>query len=162
MPFDVVDLRRQHTKLLTQLGSAFDRSAQRMGGRAVATAQSTKTITNRSGRGRAGWKYRCRKTRGGAVMELTNDVRHMKFQEDGTGVFGPSRSTYIIRPRRAKYLRFVAASGQVVFAKRVVHFGVHPRLIGRAAVFGRQAPFYGVDHTLNIETIEREFSRATR
>lgn len=162
MPFDVADLRRQHTKLLTALGVAMDKSADRIGGHAVSLAQSTTTITNRTGAMRGGWKFRSRKTNNGARGELINTVRHALFQEDGTGVFGPSRSPYTIRPVKAKALRFVTGSGQLVFTRKVTHYGVHPRLIGKAAIFGRQAPFYGEDHTTNIATIEREVSRVTR
>lgn len=162
MPFNVPDLKRQHTKQLTALAGVLDKAATKIGGRAQFTAQSTTTITNRTGAGRSGWKYRCWRTRDGAGVDLTNTVKHMKFQEDGTGVFGPKRAPYLIRAKRSKYLRFVTAGGQLVFRKSVRHFGVHPRLIGKAAMFGRQAPFYGEDHNFNIATFERECSRVTR
>jgi len=160
--WDVQHLRVQHNKLLRDLGAQMDRSAQQIGGRAVSIAQNTTTITNRTGAGRGGWKYRTSKVRNGAQVDVTNKVRHMYYQEHGTGVFGPKRAPYVIRPRRGKFLRFVASGGQVVFARQVTHYGVHPRLIGRAAVFGRQAPFYGVDHSSNISTITRELQNATR
>lgn len=160
--WDIQNLRVQHNKLLRDLGAQMDRSAQQIGGRAVSIAQNTTTITNRSGAGRGGWKYRTSKVRNGAQVDVLNKVRHMKYQEDGTGVFGPRRAPYVIRPKRAKFLRFVTAGGQAVFARQVTHYGVHPRLIGRAAVFGRQAPFYGTDHSHNISTITRELQNATR
>jgi hypothetical protein len=158
MPINAADLRRQHLQYLRKTGDGMDEAVRKISALACDIAKGTQTITNRTGAGRAGWYWKSRKLSDGAEGELGNTVRHMLFQEEGTGVFGPKRSTYIIRPKRAKALRFVAG-GRLIFCKRVVHYGVHPRWIGRAAMFGRTAPFYGADHSHNIATIEREVGK---
>jgi hypothetical protein len=154
MPINYADLRRQHLQYLRKTGEGMDEAARRISALASDIAKGTKTITNRTGAGRQGWYWLTSKIQDGAQGELRNRVRHMFFQEEGTGVFGPKHAPYYIVPRRAKALRFVAG-GKLVFTRRVKHYGVHPRFIGRAAIFGRQAPFYGQDHSSNIATIER-------
>lgn len=161
MPINAADLRRQHLQYLRKTGEGIDAAAAKIAARASDLAKGQNTIQNRTGAMRAGWYWRSRKTNGGAIGELGNTVKHAKFQEDGTGVFGPKRAPYEIKPKRGKALRFVAG-GQVVFTRKVKHYGVHPRLIGRAAIFGRRAPFYGQDHALNIQTIEQAVSRRVR
>jgi phage gpG-like protein len=49
------------------------------------------------------------------------------FHEYGTGLHGPNRSTFTIRPIRAKSLRFFTHGGGTVFAKSVQNPGVPAR-----------------------------------
>lgn len=52
---------------------------------------------------------------------------HTLYQERGTGLYGPRAAKYEIRPKNRRALRFVVA-GQVVFARKVMHPGVKPKL----------------------------------
>jgi hypothetical protein len=48
-----------------------------------------------------------------------------RYQEAGTGLYGPARRAYEILPRSASILRF-RVGGRLVFATRVIHLGVKP------------------------------------
>jgi hypothetical protein len=161
--FDVASLQRQQHELFVRLQHAEWKAAQAVGQRAETTAKINSP--GKTYRLRGGWKYRCWRT-GGAVMgELTNDVKHSLFIERGTGLYGPKRAKYPIVPRRKKYLSWTVGgsfgvSGTRFFAKKVMHPGVKPRFIGRAAMFGSTSPFVGEGHDKNITTIERELQKA--
>lgn len=52
------------------------------------------------------------------------DVEYAPYVENGTGLWGPARAKYEIRPKNPDgWLRFHDASGNVIFAKRVMHPG---------------------------------------
>lgn len=53
-----------------------------------------------------------------------------RYQEQGTGLFGPAARMYEIRPRTAKVLRF-QAGGSTIFTRLVLHPGVRPHWMFR-------------------------------
>jgi hypothetical protein len=159
---DVGSLRSQHSELLREIGRAIDGSVKAILGSAAQRSRDTRIIKNRTGKMRAGWQWMSYPTRHGAFGSMWNPVAHALYQEKGTGVFGPNRAPYWIEAKRARCLRFVSASGAIIFRRRVLHYGVHPRYIGRAAMYGRDAMFFGEDHSRNIELINRWLSSAAK
>lgn len=57
------------------------------------------------------------------IARVGTKVPHAKFVEFGTGLYGPRRR--LIRPRRAKVLRFWTKGGRIVFVRYVK--GMKPR-----------------------------------
>lgn len=157
-PIDIGDLRRQHSKLLAKTASGIDNAAREIAQRSANVAQNTNALKVRTGRGRAGWLWKTYRLQNGAGGSLENRVPYMAYQERGTGLWGPRHAKYPIVARRAKALRFIGRDGSVVFRRRVMHPGVQTKLIGLAAMFGRQAPFFGEDHSLNMRIIERHLA----
>lgn len=154
-PINIGDLRRQHAKFLNRLVTGVDRAADALATRALNMAQNTRAITYRGpGRGRESWKKSVYKLRYGAGGSLTNDKLHMLCQESGSGKWGPKGAPYLIAARNAKALRFVW-KGVLMFRRWVMHPGVKPKWIGRSAMFGRTAPFFGEDHEPNLKLIQR-------
>lgn len=52
------------------------------------------------------------------------DVDYAPYVENGTGLWGPARAMYEIRPKNPEgWLRFHDKNGNLVFAKRVLHQG---------------------------------------
>lgn len=52
------------------------------------------------------------------------NVDYAVYVENGTGLWGPARAMYEIRPKKPDgWLRFHDAAGNVIFAKRVLHPG---------------------------------------
>lgn len=155
---DVGKFRHLNSRLLAATLKGAEGGCEAILRSAQQIARDTTTIKSRSGALRNGWQYQLIRSRVKVGGKLWNSVKHALFQEEGTGVFGPNRAPYWIEPRNAKCLRFQVASGQIVFARRVLHYGVHPRFIGRAAMYGRQAMFFGTDHERNIRLLTRWIS----
>lgn len=63
--------------------------------------------------------------RGARRIRSTNAAKYAAAQDSGSGLYGPKRAQYLIRPRKKKALRF-SAGGKMVFANYVVHPGVRP------------------------------------
>lgn len=53
----------------------------------------------------------------GESGRIYSDLDYALYQEEGTGIYGPKGSP--ITPKKAKYLRFKAKSGQIIYTKRV-------------------------------------------
>jgi hypothetical protein len=56
---------------------------------------------------------------------VVNSHPAARYVSEGTGQYGPRGSSYVIRPVRARALRFVVG-GRVVYAKQVLHPGIKP------------------------------------
>ena len=157
-PIDVADLRRQHTKLLSKIGRGMDAAAAEIATRSKNMAQNTSALTYRGRNGgRDAWQAASHKVQNGAAGWLINKKFHMWCQEFGTGLYGPKHAKYRIPSignTSAKILRF-EQNGKIRFARWVMHPGVKPKGIGRASIFGRQAPFFGEDHSANLNIINR-------
>jgi hypothetical protein len=125
---------------------------------AALLASNTPQVQKRTGAMSRGWHYRVIRRARSVQGQLRNNVPHATHQEFGTGVFGPNRAPYWIVARKAKCLRFQAASGTIVFRRRVLHYGVHPRAIGNASMFGRRDMFFGTDHPRNVRILHRWIS----
>lgn len=93
------------------------------------------------------------KRREGQAWEIGHDPRvapHALFVHWGTGLWGPKRAKYPIKPRNKKALRW-PAGGAFKFSKGVMHPGIPPDLwLVRAA---RQAPLDFARH------VERQLAR---
>lgn len=59
------------------------------------------------------------------LIRVSNNAKHSNAQDGGSGLYGPRRSKYLIRAKNAKALRFLSR-GRLVFARSVMHPGVHP------------------------------------
>ena len=134
---DVGKLKATNSRLLSAFARGIDGAMNAVMTSAIQLARDTGAVTNRTGKMRAGWGFRVTKTRYGAKGTLFNRVPHAAYQEFGTGYFGPNHAPYEIRPKEAQALAFVPSWSQgLVFRKLVIHPGVHPRYIGRAAIIG--------------------------
>jgi len=68
------------------------------------------------------------------------------YLEEGTGLYGPKKAKYVIKPKNKKSLRWKAAGGdKFAFAKKVIHPGIKARLF--------------IDKVLNDKVVEKEFIR---
>jgi hypothetical protein len=160
-PVNIPDLQRQHRNVVKRIQYQMDAAAEALATRALNMAQNTNAITYRGpGRGRESWKKRVFKVPGGAGGQLTNNKLHMLCQESGSGLWGPKKAKYPIVARRAKALRFWSFRLGLMFRKSVMHPGVKPKWIGRSAMFGVQAPYFGENHSPNIQLISRYLDKA--
>lgn len=85
-------------------------------------------------------------TRGGMVAEVVSDVAYAAAQESGSGLYGPKRAPYPIRPKNKRFLRWPIAGGiggggsaspGFAFSRGVMHPGVRPqRFLERAVEAG--------------------------
>ena len=132
-PIDVPFVKRGHTKFLQFNRVMLDKTVSEAGRRGVRHAEQHPHFIPRSPRGLAkSNQYKILRTRKGRLLRLQNPKRHAKWIEDGT-------KPHVIKPRRAKLLRFRAKSGALVFARKVNHPGTKPYrfLYGGARVAGR-------------------------
>jgi len=160
--FNISALKRTHSKAIQEQVKVFDGATSQILREAVRLAQGQNAIRDRSGKLRSGWLWKMRKTQDGATGTLYNAVPYAIYQEKGTGKYGPKGAPYRITARRAKMLRFRNGSGDLVFRHSVMHPGVKPQRIGRAALFGHAAPFSGVDMTNSIRIFGRWMTQAAR
>jgi hypothetical protein len=58
-------------------------------------------------------------------IRVSNSAKYAAAQDGGSGLYGPKRRKYLIRPKNGKALRFVK-NGRFIFARSVMHPGVHP------------------------------------
>lgn len=59
------------------------------------------------------------------LVKIQNSAPYAWAQDSGSGLYGPSRSRYLIAARRAQALRFVW-KGHIIFRRWVLHPGVKP------------------------------------
>lgn len=125
-------VRQQHSKWLPMHAAALKGAMREIGVDAVHEAQATRAVKNRTGVLRGGWRYKLASIPDRITTSLLTDVLHALFQENGTGIYGPTRRR--IYPRRAKFLRWVNPdTGKVCFARSVR--GTKPKWIGKHAAF---------------------------
>lgn len=160
--FNLEKLRAEHARLIQKKNDAVAGALAAIGSSAVQIARDTKIVKKRSGAMSSGWAFRIIRRSNSCVVKFFNNVQHALHQEIGTGVFGPNRAPYEIKAVRAKALRFQTADGSIVFRRRVIHYGVHPRYIGRAAMYGHEAMFFGSDHERDTRLINRWLTNASK
>ena len=161
MTFNISALQRTHSRGLQEQVKVIDGAVSQIMREAVRLAQGQNAVRDRTGKMKAGWMWKMRKTQGGATGTLYNAVPHALFQDKGTGLYGPKGRAYPIVARRARKLRFYW-HGQLTFRRSVMHPGVKPQRIGRAAMFGHAAPFSGIDLTNGKRILERWMYQAAR
>jgi hypothetical protein len=83
------------------------------------------------------------------VIKLTNDAKYAPYFEFGT-------VPHPIVARRARYLRFPDASGNIIFRKRVFHPGNKAFLVF-AAAHNRSSLFAGNALRIRMEALARTF-----
>lgn len=130
-PIDVLALRKGHNKWLTAHDRMLKSQLDEVGDEAIAQARAQKKVKNRTGQLSKGWRKAFQFRPNRYTVRLFSNVKHALFQEKGTGLWGPRQD--FIRPKHARFLRWVAPSGKVVFARKVK--GVSPKWIGKHAMF---------------------------
>lgn len=126
--FDLGQIKRIHQHLVAELAREIDRVTDSKKLTLVAQRAITdnRDIVARTGNLTRRTKAKVIKTGKGRVIKVSNAAKYAWAQDQGSGLYGPKRSKYVIRPKRAKALRFIGRDGNVVFAKRVEHPGVKP------------------------------------
>lgn len=110
-----------------------------------ASINATNRLKTRTGRLAKGYRVRVEITGGreGFRFWVTNNVtgqdprRKMSYalvQEEGSGLHGPSRTSYVIRPRKPKKHLVFYVDGKKVVTASVRHPGVKPQHILRDAL----------------------------
>lgn len=61
-------------------------------------------------------------TRNGAAVGANK--KYGPWVHEGTGIHGPKKKTYEIKPKNKKALKFRTKAGKIVFAKKVIHPGI--------------------------------------
>lgn len=100
-------------RYLTKVGTQLTRESQQV---------ARERIRSRSGRYLAGFKSTTVATARGLRLQVTNSARSRDGYNYARGLERGTRP-HIIRPRRARVLTFVAASGQRVYTTMVRHPG---------------------------------------
>jgi len=65
-------------------------------------------------------------------------VKYAYWVHEGTGLYGPLKRPYIIRPKTKKALRF-KVGGKYIFVKKVVHPGIRPNPFYTRAIMKQDA-----------------------
>lgn len=133
--FDLAEVRRAHEKLKANLQRELDVALdeQKLTEQAQAHIKANAAFRSRTGNLVSKTEAKVVKFKNGRVVKLRNKAKYAAAQDSGSGLYGPKHSKYIIRARRAKYLRFIGRDGKVVFRKAVLHPGVKPTHFLRTA-----------------------------
>lgn len=117
-----------------------------------------------TGRLREGWKRTPAVSAGeGWATEVSNDVDYAAYVENGTGLYGPKHSKYLIKPKKpGGVLRWVGKDGKVHFAKFVMHPGSEGKFMLATAMNETEAeaagPLFAGDLAAWVEAVERTAS----
>lgn len=137
-PIDVTEVRRSHNRFLAENERTIETTLEHVAERSIQHAKRLSTgggimgVKRRSGAMADGWmRTPAQHTALGLVVSFYTDVKHAFFHEHGTGLWGPSHD--YIRPKRARFLRWVTPEGAVVYAAKVR--GVPPKFIGKTSWF---------------------------
>ncbi len=135
MIINLDDIRRAHQKVINGTAAAVIVELADAGKFAVDYVKTNPTFTPRTGNLQAKTKWV--PYRGRSVL-IQNRARYANPIEHGS-------KPHVIRPRRAKALRFVV-KGKVVFARKVNHPGNRPyRFLRAAAVVAGARLFHGIE-----------------
>jgi hypothetical protein len=130
-PIDVLAVHKAHNAFLAANDRLVAATLEEVGEVAVKHAKQTRMVKSRTGAMYRGWlRTPAQHTALGLVVSFYSNVQHAFYQEFGTGLWGPSHD--YIRPKRARYLRWVSG-GVVHFAAKVK--GVPPKYIGKTSWF---------------------------
>ena len=118
--FDLAALKAAHRRAYQETERLVYRAVDRAGPEAVRHVRDKPGFTHRSGDTLAATKARAIRLRSGAKLVVSNRDRKAHWLEHGT-------RPHVIRPRRAKALRFFWRKiDQVVYFRQVNHPGTRP------------------------------------
>lgn len=126
--FDIVKIKRKHQRFMAELSREVDR---RLDEDRLTEFEQRHAATSGGFKSRSGNLVRrikvkvVRTARGARRIRSTDSAKYAAAQDSGSGLYGPKRAHYLIRPRKKKALRF-SAGGQMVFTNYVAHPGVRP------------------------------------
>jgi hypothetical protein len=118
--FDLAKLRAAHDKLIADTQQLAWRSLEKAGPEAKRHVRDKPGFTHRSGDTLHATKHRVVRLKRGGKLIISNSDRKAKWLNDGT-------RPHVIRPRRAKALRFFWRKiDRVVYFRQVNHPGTRP------------------------------------
>lgn len=147
---NVARLKKSHSDFLIRHDRAISDAAQEAAGAGVAHVKASPGFTPRTGNLQKSTTHKIVKV-GGKVarVALRNSAPYAAPIDKGA-------RPHIIRPKRAKMLRFVTASGQVVFARFVRHPGNKPYRFLHNATMAAGAKFEQLA-TARMQSIAKTF-----
>ncbi len=149
MIVNLSDVRRAHQKLISATSAGIILELADAGKFAVDYVKTNPTFTPRSGhlQSKTTWvPYK------GKAIRIQNTAKYALPIEEGS-------RPHVIRPRKAKALRFVV-KGKVVFARKVNHPGNRPyRFLRAAAVAAGSRLYHGLETRMDRAAIAFSSSR---
>lgn len=121
-PINISALRRAHNAFILDLVEQIDEAQEQAGETLRMNLALRSEFKNPTGKLAAATETRLIRTRRGNVLRVSNKKPYALAQERGSGTHA-GKGRYLIRPRKAKALRFMQG-GAVVFRKSVMHPGV--------------------------------------
>jgi hypothetical protein len=133
--FNLAEIHRGHERFKADLRRELDAALdeQKLTEEAQAHIKANAAFRSRTGNLVSKTEAKVVKLKNGRVVKLRNKAKYAAALDSGSGLHGPRHSKYIIRARRAKYLRFIGRDGNVVYRKSVLHPGVKPTHFLRTA-----------------------------
>ncbi|MBU5441212.1 hypothetical protein [Paenibacillus sp. MSJ-34] len=116
------------TEVINRRKAAAFALAQHWGKSNESDAKSNASWNDRTGHTRQGIHGGAEKHGDIIVIYLAHTMRTGTYLETGTGIHGPRKSAYVIRPRNRKALKFGGPNGPI-FAKKINHPGMKARPI---------------------------------
>jgi hypothetical protein len=125
-PINLSDVHRAHGMVVSRTGLAVQKRAHDAGKFAQNYVQVHPTFKPQTGNLQRKTGYKVAVRRGGKTLFISNSAKY-------AGAIDQGARPHVIRPRKAKALRFVVG-GKVVFARKVNHPGNKPfKFLYRAA-----------------------------
>jgi hypothetical protein len=126
--FDLKKIKRAHQHFLAELSREVDHvtDARKLTLVAQRAITDNRDIVARTGNLTRRTKAKVIRTGKRRVVKVQNTAKYAWAQDLGSGLHGPKRRKYVIRPKRAKALRFIGKNGSEVITQKMMHPGVKP------------------------------------
>lgn len=155
-PLNLANIQRNHARFV-QAHTWMVRSTLDEAGRfAQQHVRNHADFTHRTGKLASQTDYKVVRKGNGQIVRVFNRAKYAAAQDLGSGLYGPRRAKYPIRPKRAKALRFMVR-GKLVITRKVMHPGVRPtRFLWNATDAAYRG--FGTMALNRMVTLSRKFS----